>query len=160
MCIEFQFCSSSNFRAIRGPTFTLRGAAPPARSLVEIFSYLEKSTWPCVNVCRISTFYLQQFPRYEGIPNLHQWVLRPRMPPSGTIFIPEKTTWHCVNVCRISTFQLQYFPRYEAVPNLDQGALRPRTLLSGQIFMLQKSTWPYLDVCEISTFCLSQFQRY
>ena len=40
-----------------GPKFTLGGAAPPARPIAEKFSS-SKSTWPYLNVCKISTIYL------------------------------------------------------------------------------------------------------
>ena len=35
MCVKFQLSSSSSFRDMRGPKFTLWGAAPPARLLAE-----------------------------------------------------------------------------------------------------------------------------
>jgi len=34
------------------------GAVHPARPLAKNFHIPEKSTWPYLNVCRISTFYL------------------------------------------------------------------------------------------------------
>jgi len=47
MCVEFQLSSSSSFGDMRGPKFTQGGAKN---------SIPEKSTWPRLNVCKISTF--------------------------------------------------------------------------------------------------------
>jgi len=42
MCVEFELSSSSSFRDMKGPKFTLGGATPVARPLAEEFSYLKR----------------------------------------------------------------------------------------------------------------------
>ena len=73
----------------------------------------------------ISTFQLQQFPRYQGVPNLHQGPCPPGRSLAEKIFIPKASTLSYVIVFLISTFQVLYFPRYQGVPNLRQGTLCP-----------------------------------
>ena len=66
-----------------GPKFTLGGPVPPSTPLAEFFFVPQASTLLCQMAFLISTFQLFYFPRYQGVPNLHQGSLRPRTPPSG-----------------------------------------------------------------------------
>ena len=59
-----------------GPKFTLGGPTPPGRPLAD--NFLPKaSTSQYLIVIFISTFQLQQFPRFQGVPNLRQEALCP-----------------------------------------------------------------------------------
>ena len=62
----------------------------------------------------ISTFQLQQFPRFQGGPKFTLGgPVPPSTPPSGNFSIPEASTLLCLIAFLISTFQLFYFPRYQ-----------------------------------------------
>ena len=56
---------------MRGPKFTLGALRPRTPPSGKMF-IPDKSTWPRRNVFKISTFQLKEFPKYEGVPNLHQ----------------------------------------------------------------------------------------
>ena len=60
-----------------GPKFTLGGAVTPCTPPSGIFFVPQASTLLCRMAFLISTFYLFYFPRYQGVPNLHQVALRP-----------------------------------------------------------------------------------
>jgi len=49
MCVKFGLSSSSSFRDMRGPKFTLGGAAPPARRLAK--KSLPKSALGLIRMC-------------------------------------------------------------------------------------------------------------
>jgi len=55
MSLQFQVSSSNSFGDMRGSPIYTRGAAHPTRPSGKIF-IPEKSTWPYLNVCEISTF--------------------------------------------------------------------------------------------------------
>ena len=65
----------------------------------------------------ISTFQLQQFPRFQGDPKFTLGGPMPLCTPhSVNIFVPEASTLLCLMAFSISTFQLLYFPRYSGGP--------------------------------------------
>ena len=109
----------------------------------------------------ISTFQLQQFPRFQGDPRFTLGCPVPLCTPhNGKNFVLEASTLLCLMAFSISTFQLLYFPRYKGGPKLTLGALRPLDAPIGEIFLHKASTSQYLIVFLISTFQLLYFPRY
>ena len=68
MCVKFELSSSTNFFDIRNPKFTL-GALRPPHAIAEKIVILEKSTCPCLNVCKISTFISHSSRDIKRVPN-------------------------------------------------------------------------------------------
>ena len=95
-----------------------------------------------------STFQLQQFPEYQGVPHLHQGPCAATRHLSEIFFIPKASTLPYQMVFLILTFQLQQFSRYQRCPKFILGG--PCT--PGQNFILRSSTLPYLMLFLISTF--------
>jgi len=82
-----------------------RGAAPPARSLAEKFSYLKSVLGP-VSMCvefQLLALVVSEIIGWSQINTSGRCA--PRRP-SGKIFIPKKSTWPYLNVCKISIFYL------------------------------------------------------
>ena len=73
---NFNFFSSSTFRDIRGSQNYIRGHCAPWMPPSGIFFIPKTSTLAYLIAFLISTFQLQQFLRYQGVPNLHQGGLR------------------------------------------------------------------------------------
>ena len=58
MCVKSQVSSSNSFRDMRGSRiYTMGRCAPVTRPLRKILTP-QMSTWPCLSVCKISTFQL------------------------------------------------------------------------------------------------------
>ena len=62
---------------LRGAEIYVRVPCTSCTPLAEIFFVPEASTLLCRMAFLISTFQLFYFPRYQGVPNLHQEALRP-----------------------------------------------------------------------------------
>ena len=74
----------------------------------------------------ISTFQLQQFPRFQGDPKFTLGGPVPLCTPhNGKIFVLEASTLLCLMAFSISTFQLLYFPRYQGGPKFTLGGPTP-----------------------------------
>ena len=69
-----------------GPKFTL-GGPTPGRPLAENFFLPKASTSQYLIVFLISTFQLQQFPIFQGVPNLRQRAVCPPLRPLAEIFL-------------------------------------------------------------------------
>ena len=79
-----------------GPKFTLGGPVPPVCRSGKKF-VPEASTLLCLMTYLISTFQLLYFPRYQGVPNLHQGALRLPEAPQRKNFDMRTST--CLYLC-------------------------------------------------------------
>ena len=106
----------------------------------------------------ISTFQLQQFPRYQGVPILHQGALCPLDAPQRKNFVPKTSTLPYLIVLLISTFQL--FRDIKESKIYIRGPAPPGCPLAKKSFVPEASTLPYLMSFLISTFQLLYVPRY
>ena len=124
---NFNFLALVFSEILGGPKFTLRALRPLDAPIGEIF-LPKASTSQYLTVFLISTFQLQQFPRFQGNPKFTLGGPVPLCtPPSGkNTCVLNASTLIYQTVILVSTFYLLHFPRYYGVPNLHQRALRPR----------------------------------
>ena len=85
---NFNFLALLLSEILGGPKFTLGG--PTQRR-----NFCTQSEYFTISNC-VSTFQLEQFPRFQGVPNLCQGALCPLYTPSGKIFAPEASTLLCL----------------------------------------------------------------
>ena len=158
---NFSFLSLVVYEILGRSQIHFRGCCAPWMPSSGKFFILKTSTLAYLIAFLISTFQLQQFARYQGVPNLHQGAYAPLTPPSGEIFVRKASTSQCLIVFLISAFYLQYFTRYQGGPTfILGGAALPWMPPSGKCFIAKTSTLAYLIAFLISTFQLQQFQRY
>ena len=65
MCVKSQISSSNSFRDMRGSRIYTMGRCAPGTPLAKNV-HTQRSIWPCVIVCKISTFCVWKFQRYWG----------------------------------------------------------------------------------------------
>ena len=69
MYVEFRLSGSSSFRDMRGPKFTLGGAAPPVRPLAEKMSYLKRVLGPILMCVKFQHSIFHCSRDIKGVPN-------------------------------------------------------------------------------------------
>ena len=104
----------------------------------------------------ISTFLLQQFPRYQGVPNLHQGSLCPLDTPSR--YFCTQTEYFTIS-SSVFNFNFLALVVFETLGQSQIYTRRPAPP-SGKIFIPSASTLSYLIVLLISTFQLLYFPIY
>ena len=141
-----------------GPKFTLK---PPCTPHSGNFFVPEASTLLCLMEFLISTFQLFYFPRYQGVPNLHQGALRPLDGPQRRNLFTQSeycTISNCVfnfnNLALVVSETLGESQIYV------RGPCAPCTPPCGKIFVPEASTSLCLMAFSISTFQLLHFPRY
>ena len=79
-------------------------------SLAEKLSHFRKVHYTYLNVCKILTFWLQYFPRYEGSQIYTRERCAPARPKVTDSLKVGTFLRHSVNVCKISTFLFHIVP--------------------------------------------------
>ena len=134
---------------------------PPLRPLAEFFFVPQARTLVCLMAFLISTFQLFYFPRYQGVPNLHQGALCPLNAPQWIHFCTQSeyfTMSNCVfnfNILALVVSRILRGPKFTLgcpVP--------PSTPLAEIFFVPQASTLVCLMAFSISTFQLFYLPRY
>ena len=95
---NFNFLALVLFEILGGPKFTLGGPTPLDAPSGQIF-VPKASTSQYLIVFLISTLQLLYFPKYQGVPNLHQGALCPLDAPNEEFFCTQSdyfTIYNCV----------------------------------------------------------------
>ena len=160
--LNFNFLALVRSEILGGSQIYNRGPYAPWTPLAQNIC-TQSVTSQYLIVFLISTFQLQQLPRFYGVPNLRQGALcpLPSTPPSGNFFEPQASMLLCLMAFLISTLQLFYFPRYQWGPKFILGGhTPPERPLVEKFFLPKASTSQYLIVFLILTFQLQQFQSF
>ena len=146
-----------------GPKFTLGGPTPPwTPSSGEIFLHTA-STSQYLIVFLISTFQVQQFPRFQCIPNLRQGALCPPVRPQRKIFLYCTRGEYFTMSNGVSNFNCLALLLAEILGGSQiytRGPTPPGRPLAENFFLPKASTSQYLIVFLTSTFQLQQFPRF
>ena len=80
---NFSFLPLVLYEILGGSEIYIRGRCAPWMPPSGKMFIPKTSTLAYLIAFLITTFQLQQFPRYQGVPNLHQRAIRPLEPPNG-----------------------------------------------------------------------------
>ena len=158
---NFNFLALLLFEILGGSQIYTRGPyaswTPPS---VEIF-LPKASTLQYLIVFLISTFELQQFPRFQGVPNLRQGALCPLYAPERKkLYTPGEYVTMSNGVFNFNFLALLLSEILGGSQIYTRGPYAPCMPSSGEIFLPGASISQCLIVFLISTFQLQYFSGY
>ena len=143
------------------PNLRQGALCPPVRPQWNFFFVPQASTLLCLIAFLISTFQLFYFPRYQGVPNLHQGSLRPLDAQQRRNFCTQTEDFTISNCVFNFNIQALVFSEILGWSQIYvRGPCAPLYAPSGNFFIPQASTLLCLMTFLISNFQLLCLPRY